>query len=256
MNYQEALKAKNDKSHPLHAKVDKARKETKNSVVFATLYGAGAPKIEEGLGLEKGGGDTVLERFFNRYKECKVFRVAEEKRFCTADTEHWDLHSCEAMARSASDMTGATRHFDFEADMADALWKLGMNLGRYSSENVLIPTGVITRSKEKGQQTILGACRSAFLGAALTIQKSVCRAAINTPIQMTGANLTKLLGARFWAAMHCPFLNVHDEIIFADHPNFNENTALRIVNEFENEFRTKVKYLKFDAKHMERWSDK
>lgn len=256
MNYAEALKAKDDHSHPLHHKVKKARGETKNSVVFATLYGAGAPKIEEGLGLDEGEGDKVLTKFFNRYKQCGSFRVEEEKRFCTADTDKWQFGSCEDMARTASDMTGATRHFDFEADMADALWKLGMNLGKYTEHQNLIPTGNIVRSVEKGTQSIFGACKSAFLGAALTIQKSVCRAAINTPIQMTGANLTKLLGQRFWEAMRCPFMNIHDEIIFAAHPNFNEAIARTIVAAFEIEFRVKVKYLKFDAKTMERWSDK
>ncbi len=136
-----------------------------------------------------------------------------------------------------------------------SLWRLGHGLS-YETEAGIIPDGMVVRTKEKGQQTILGAVRSSLLGAALAIQQAVCRAAINTPIQMTGGNLTKILSAEIWQATRCPSLNIHDEIIWAEHVNLDMTTIREQVYRFEDQWRQVVRHIKFDLKPTERWSDK
>lgn len=235
-------------------KIKRCRTEIKR-VVFGILYGAGAHKVAEVLGISEEEAEQVIAGFFTRYSGAAASRLAEELRFCTADTETWAPYSVSRMATEATDLTGFTRSFKFEAQVADALWRSS----RLPRElNDVLPVGTIVRSPEKGVQTIHGAVRSAFMGAAITIQRAVSRAAINMPIQATGANLTKLLQAVLWRLYHIPMLNVHDELLAAMHPNLvkHENELEGSVKEFIEEKKAIVKHVKFEAKKTERWSDK
>ena len=254
LSYDAAFQSYKNKNDPGNTWVTRCRLDIKR-VVFGLLYGATAHKVEEVLGLPEGLGERILDSFFKRYAGAGAFRQKEELRFLTADTETWFRDSVGKMDRVATDLTGDTRHFDFEADVANLFWNLGHDLKKFIRED-LIPDGLITRNPEKGPQTIFNATKSALLGAALSIQQAVCRAAINTPIQMSGGNLTKLLGARIWEKFHVPMLNVHDEIIFPAHPNVDVAGIKTEIAAFENEYRTCVKHIKFEPKEMERWSDK
>lgn len=249
LTYDEAIKAKDDESHEHHALIKRCRGETKR-ITFGILYGAAAPKIVEVLGAGTDG-QAVLDRFFARYKESGAFRKAEERRFLTADVERWQTASVAAMARVAPDLTGAVRHFDFEADVADALWRIGRDLGDFI-EPSLVPAGSIVRTPEKGVQTIRGAIQSAFLGAALAIQQAVCRAAINTPIQMSGGNLCKMLMAEIWEECHLILLCIHDELLSTEDDERIDAIVVRFIETWKNV----VKHIAFDDKRMTRWSDK
>lgn len=248
--YEAALKAYKEGNQ----KIKRCRTETKR-VVFGILYGAGRFKVAETLGIPDEEAETVIARFFDRYKGAAVHRAREELTFCTADTETWNPASVARMATSASDMTGFERSFKFEAQVADALWR-SARLPASLSES--LPSGTIVRSPEKGAQTIHGAVRSAFMGAAITIQRAVSRAAINMPIQATGANLTKQLQAELWIKYHIPMLNVHDELLAAQHPNFikHENELEGSVKKFIEAKRPLVRHIAFEAKKTEKWSDK
>lgn len=249
ITYEEALKAKNDHNHRSHDLVKRTRTDTKR-VVFGILYGAAAPKIAEVLGVDETTAQGVIDGFFQRYSGAGDFRKREERRFLTADLDKWKSDSVSLMARDAEDILGSKRHFDFEADVAATLWSMGMR------SDMVLPTGTIIRQELKGAQSLSGAVRSALLGAALSIQQTVCRAAINTPIQMSGANLTKLLGQMLWDELRVPYLNIHDELIFAQHPNFNYKRIQEIVSRFEAQYKTKVTHLKFELKETQTWSDK
>jgi DNA polymerase I-like protein with 3'-5' exonuclease and polymerase domains len=256
LTYEEAIAAKEDKSNPFYPLVKRCRDETKR-ITFGILYGAAAPKINEVLGfnIDDPRGQEVLDGFFTRYADAGAFRAQEERRFCTADVETWDVNSVSTMARNASNLTGSTRHFDFECDVAAILWKIGRNFGKYV-DVARIPTGTIVRTEMKDIQTIKGAVQSAFLGGALAIQQAVCRAAINTPIQAAGGNLTKMLKAKLWYALHTPMLNIHDELQWARHWNFNAEKVRNGIDEFVAEWKPHVKHIGLDYKETTRWSDK
>lgn len=255
LSYEEALRAKEDKIHPHYQIVKRCRTEIKR-VVFGILYGAGAPKVGDVLAVDHDEAAKVIDKFFTRYAGAGRFRASEERRFCTADTESWSPSSVARMGIEASDMTGSyKRSFRFEAEVADLLWRSARLPAELSEK---IPEGTVIRSPEKGMQTVHGAVRSAFMGAAIGIQRAVARAAINMPIQATGAVLTKQLLAELWEKYHIPMLNVHDELIAAGHPNFHtfETDVGKSVKEFIENKKALVKHIGFDAKRTKCWADK
>jgi hypothetical protein len=151
------------------------------------------------------------------------------------------------MGSGVTDPLGFTRRFDFEKSVATELWSLG-------SDGIKTGlTGCVVRTTEKGQQPIDQAVRSALLGSAIAIQAAVCRQACNSPIQSTGANLTKILMATLWNQLRVPVLNVHDELISPAEliPKCNDLT-----NAFLKQFRSKVKSLNIQLVKMNVWADK
>jgi len=254
--YEQANKIRKDKNHPDEIFINKCRNQTKR-IVFGILYGAAAPKINEVLEFEINDprGQEVLDAFFERYKGAGAFRKSEEKRFLTADVERWTNDSVSRMARSSTNLAGSTRHFDFECDVAAVLWQVGRNFAKFV-DCALIPTGTIIRQDIKGQQSIKGAVQSAFLGGAMAIQATVCRAAINDPIQSTGAELCKMLMAELWFAMHAPILQIHDEYAAARHRNWLQQLAARIIDAFMDKWRPVVRHIGLDYKETELWADK
>lgn len=216
--------------------------------VFSTLYGAQAQKISEVLGCSEGEADGYQKNFFKRYNGIGGYRARAVAAICTADVEKWSSQSVSRMQRAVTDLLGFERRFDFEAAVADALWRMG-------SDNLSgIPRGgSVVRTKEKGPQTIEGAVKSALLGGAIAIQQAVSRQVCNSPVQSAGANLTKILMARLWNELRVPILNVHDELISPAAPTARTH---EIVKEFLQEYRARVKSLNIEIRPISVWSEK
>lgn len=220
------------------------------SVVFGIMYGAEAHKVASILGISEGQAEQVLAAFFARYPGIKAFRELAKNNFLTGDTRTWKLDSISRMSDHAEDLTGYRRYWAFEKSVADRIWRLTDR--RFKQ----LPVGTIIRQVSKGPQTLANAVRSGLLGAALAIQKAVFRQAVNMPIQATGANLTKMLMAELWNKFHIPMINVHDEIVFIHCEWLDCEAVQAYIADWVNKHVSMIRFLAFDLKQTERWSDK
>jgi hypothetical protein len=249
MTYEEAKRAKKNENHPDHDLVNKCRTECKR-MVFGILYGCTAQKIADVFSVGMEEANRILERFYGRYPGIKVFKTNIERQFCTADTLSWARDSVGGMRDSETDLTGYTRHWSFEKEVACIMWELGQ---RWPSTGIL---GVVTRQQTKGPQSIDNACRSAFLGSAIAVQQAVYRQAANMKIQTTGAVLCKQLMAEIWEKFRVPCLNVHDEIVFARCPWFDYGAVQAHCLDFCSRKKLLVPHIRFDLSEAQVWSDK
>jgi hypothetical protein len=247
--YSEAKAARKDKTHKYHGLIVAARDQCKR-VVFGIIYGCTENKVADVLSTDVETARGVLQRMQTRYPGLFAHRTEVQQKFCTADTQTWFRGSVAKMEDSITDLTGFTRRWSFEKQVAKVLWELG---------NEGIRTGLIgsiVRQKIKGPQEIDQAVRSALLGASIAIQQAVFRQAANGEIQMPGANLCKMLQAAIWNKFHCPCLNSHDELVFPKHPNFDYDAVSAFILAWVDEHKRLVKDLRFDLAKTERWSDK
>lgn len=228
----------------------KIRKGIK-SVIFGSFYFCTAHSVAESLNIPEHEAQAILDGLYDRYPGMRRYRTQIEAEFLTADTERWSRDSVSRMKRSLTDLTGFTRHWNFEADVAQAMWELGN--GKQIKSGI---AGKIIRNLEKGQQSIDMAITSACLGSAIAIQAAVSRQAGNFRIQSTGATLTKMMMAEVWNRLRVPTLNVHDELFPPHHPLYNPETYAEVLNDFVSYAKTVVEGLRFDYAPTERWSDK
>ena len=249
MTYAEAKKIKKDEDHPLHNLVNTCRTECKR-MVFGILYGCTAQKIADVFAVGMDEATRILERFYVRYPGTKLFKAQIEREFCTADVLGWQRDSVCRMRDSETDLTGFTRHWSFEKEVACIMWDLGQ---RWPSTGIL---GVVTRQSAKGPQSIDNACRSAFLGAAIAIQQAVFRQAANMKIQTTGAVLCKQLKAELWQTFRIPMLNIHDELVFARCPWFDFKEVQAYCVDFCKRKKVLVPHIRFDLSEARVWSEK
>jgi DNA polymerase I-like protein with 3'-5' exonuclease and polymerase domains len=220
------------------------------AVVFGTFYFMGAQKASESLNISLPEAEEVLENFFNRFPEIRTYRQDVERRFITADTARWFKDSVSKMDDSVTDLTGWKRSWAFEKSVATILWELGKEKPKTGK------TGTVIRTVEKGGQAINDAVCSALLGSAIAIQAACSRQAGNMPVQGTGANLCTELMAKIWTECKIPMLNIHDELIVSQHPNFQVAKIEEVIKEWETKRRSLVKSLKFESKPTKFWSDK
>lgn len=222
------------------------------TVNFGILYGAAWPKIQETVGCTEIEAKELLERFYARYKGIGAYRKSAEAMVMTADTDKWTADSVGQMRAECTDLTGYTRAWAFEKQVADLLWRMGHRKWRTGLN------GSVVRSQEKGAQAIDQAIRSALLGSAIAIQNATCRQMCNSPVQSSGANMTKILMARLWSALRIPILNVHDELILSGQsaPGETAQRADRIAQEFLTEWRRAVPSLNIKMAPLKCWADK
>jgi DNA polymerase I-like protein with 3'-5' exonuclease and polymerase domains len=225
------------------------RKQTK-ACTFGLQYFCQAQKVAEVLGVSLETGEEALRAYYERYRGFGEYKKRIENETQTADTEHWSRDSVKRMAREVTDMTGYRMRWDFEAKVAEALWQLG-GTGIQTGKQ-----GTIIRTKEKGRQTYDGAVKSALLGGAIAIQAAVSRQRGNALVQATGSSITKMLMANIWRMYRVPSLCIHDELVFADHPNFNNLQVQEIIDAFTSAWKPKIKSLHFDYKPTLVWADK
>lgn len=250
MSYEEFKSIYDNTEHPQHSWVNKIRKQIK-AVVFGSFYFASGMKVAEVLGLPEFQGQQVIDDMCSRYQGLGRYRADIERRFITADTEHWRSGSISEMEDSVADLTGFERHWNFEKGVAIALWELGTGKRIKCGLN-----GTVTRTVAKGPQSLDMAITSACLGSAIAMQAAVSRQAGNMKIQATGSSLTKKLLAIIWEKLRVPCLNIHDELLVPQHPNFNMASYSALVDEYVKEAQATVPMLKFKYGQTERWSDK
>lgn len=217
-------------------------------IVFGVFYFCSPQKVAETLNVSVKEGEKVLEGMYGRYPGIGKYRADTERAFITADTERWAGESVGRMERERTDLVGFRRAWHFEALVADSLWRLG---GRGIKTGL---PGSVIRQREKGNQTVDNAVRSALLGSAIAIQAAVCRQAGNMPIQATGANLCKMLMAQCWKELRVPILVVHDECVYGEGTDLDKLAG--IIKEFEEKYRKVVPSLRFDWHPTKNWAEK
>lgn len=238
------------KASSVRGSMEESLRGSMKSVGFELNYFGKGKKASESMGVSMEAMDEMLRKYHERYTGFAAYKNRIEKETQTADTEHWSRDSVKRMAREVTDLTGYTMRWNFEAQVAEALWQLG---------GTGIQTGMpgsIIRTKEKGRQTYDGAVKSALLGGAIAIQAAVSRQRGNALIQATGANLTKMLASKLWNKFRIPFLNVHDELVFARHPNFDIGRVQETIDTFTAQWTPRIKSLHFDFHPTTVWADK
>jgi hypothetical protein len=250
LTYEEADRIYNDKEHPRHTEIVKWRKGMK-AVVFGIFYFASMMKVAEVLNIPDHEAQVVLDRFYNRWPGIQRYRTEIERRFITADTEHWSKGSVARMDTLQADLTGFERRWEFEKSVAVALWGLGQT---NKIKTGLV--GTVTRTAAKGPQTIDNAIVSACLGSAIAIQAAVSRQAGNMPVQATGSSINKMLQAKLWDELRVPTLSIHDELFPPHHPNYVCTDYAKCIDSYVESVQELVPMLAFDYSVCTKWSDK
>lgn len=251
MEYGEAISIRKDKAHPQHDLFEKSRTEIK-AVTFGVLYGAEAPKIAETLEISEPEAKELVDAFYEKYFGVRQFKDKVEMLFCTGDTTTWNKNSVEVMQSKINDALGHTRSWTLEKAVADLFWR--------ASDEKFLPAWTneekIVRQEKKGEQTVANAVRSSMLGAALTIQKSVARQAINSMVQSVGAQLTKRLQVKVYRENLIPIMQVHDELQIPKGYEDRFEASSKSCENFVEEYGKQFENLGFKLERTERWSDK
>lgn len=219
---------------------------------FAILYGGGPVNISQECGTPMEQAEKGYEKFFDRYTGIKEYFEKNEKSFYTVDVKTWSEHCIEKMSDQIEDIFGNKQSFRFEKKICNLFWHLGMKDIVKRSIPELSELKIV-RKEMKGEQTWNNCVKSAFLGSVITMQQAILRRAINTPVQMTGAYITKKLIRRLWTEHYSPMLNIHDEIIF---PDYAEENFSDTVKNFIEEKKSLIPFLSMAFKKISNWGEK
>jgi hypothetical protein len=157
---------------------------------------------------------------------------------------------------------GFKRYFTLENRICKALYALARKPPAAWRDKRFKEMKVV-RSKLKGVQGANGAVLSALYGAAFSIQNANVRAAANHEIQSPGGQITKAVQRLIWDLqphgvhpLYVAPLNVHDEIMVVNHPDFTDRVAEAVTIGVES-FRDRVPLIGMTwNKHQENWAEK
>lgn len=240
--------------------LDKPLRKRSKIGVFLDGYGGESRLLAKKLGLSIEKTKIIQSAWQERFPGIKAAREKVREEFSSIHrSESGSFYWTEPSDRSLT-LLGFPRFFSMENDTARALFKLANEFARLASG----ATGpMVERSELRGLQSPAGATCSALLGAALSLVKSIIRAAGNHRIQGTGAGICKSLQRRIWDRQPCgyhPFrvmpMNIHDELMVPVLPEEIEPVAM-IVAETVREYRAHVPLLGISwYRNVPRWSDK
>jgi len=251
-NYEELMEIKKDKEHPYFSVLKKARNKAKG-INFAILYFAGPFTIAGALGVDEQEADKWMEEhFFATFPSLKETRKRFYDMFCTADFLTWNKNSVANMHERVEDIWGKEKFICLEKAIAKFFWENSDSIAKCAAND----NEKILRQPSKGLQTNYQAIRSACLGAASRIQKSVYRQLGNFPIQSSGATLTKIMMARLFLCFDLALMNIHDELIISNRNDYDHDLVKGFVDGFLNRARTVIPHLKMEWKKIDNWSEK
>lgn len=249
MTYHE-LKATKGKEDDIYTKCKTA--------AFATLYGAQPPKTQATLGITLEEAEEGYHRFWRTYQEAGHARKKIENDFATlVSDERGRITIQEAKRDNIESLLGFKRWFQLETSILVELAKLAESPPREWH----VIKDKITRSR-KGEQSVVGAIRSALYGSAFAMQNAMIRQAANHRIQSTGAYITKEIQRAIWDIQPSGVsewlvrpLNVHDELQVPCKPGLVPRITEVVKNKVE-EYRKVVPLIGVDFGQLTNWSDK
>lgn len=184
---------------------------------FASVYFGNEHTLEKKYGIPLEIGKPGLEEFNKKYKGVGKAQTDIINRF-TSITQPNGIGSkvyYKKPEEYVESLLGFRRYFTLENKIVKALFDLANKPPDYFKKYSHLK--VIRREKV---QTPGGAVMSALYGAAMGLQGAVIRAAGNTVIQATGAQITKNTQVRLWELQPCgihewviQIFQVHDEIL-------------------------------------------
>lgn len=237
------------------------------SGLFTWLFAGTYWSLLKRLGIpEKQGkaGLAAFERFFPKVGQ-KRSQTMEDYALLSQPDGIGTKIVKKAHKYSVETMQGFSRRFDLEYEAIEGLSTLAEDPPESWKR---FPIKVIrNKSRRDGEaarpQLAAAACQSAIVQAAFELQGNIQRAAINHPIQGTGALITKQVQCDIWTVQEPGYnpwrvipINIHDEINAPVAPEYVDRVEA-VVKESVKKQQKLVPLLKMDWKTgMKNWAEK
>jgi hypothetical protein len=227
--------------------------------VFGLNYGGDANTLVNRLKIDEDIAVSAFERFEKRYPGVKRARERIIEMFCSMRQPQGTNVEWHEPADKIESLLGFPRYFTLENKICRALYELAEKPPAVW-KNVRVK---VVRRQEKGEQTAVGAVRSALYGAAFGLQGANMRAAANHVIQSTGAGITKAVQRKVWDIQPVGVsqfvvlpLNIHDEIMCVIDPKLSPKLQ-EVVDAQVEEYRPIVPLIGIDwSTDMNSWAEK
>ena len=232
------------------------------SGVFGMIYGGDWKTLVKNFGLEEHVAKEAEERFFRMFPGIKrsrqrVINMFQSIRFMDTGNILWRDPD-----EYVESFLGFRRYFTLENKICKELFRLAKQPPKEWHDKRFKNIKVV-RSVMKGVQNATGAVMSSLYGAAIAIQNANVRAAANHEVQSPGGQICKSLQRKVWnlqpSGLHPLYvapLNVHDEVLTVNHPDFVEPVA-NVVKESVESFRSVVPLIGMTWNlQMENWAEK
>lgn len=231
---------------------------TSKSGLFTWLFAGTEYSMYKRLGIPKEQGRAGIEAFGRKYRKVGESRTKTMELYQPVyqtggigTIAEWRSHKT-----TVSTLLGFDRYFTLEYQVLKTLFALVTNMPNEWNIRMNITRG-------ERIQTVAGALQSSIVAACFSLQGQIARAAINTPIQGTGAQITKRVQVALWELQPCGYcdwivepMNIHDEIMCPTHPNYT-NQVESIVKSEVQELTKIVPLLAIDwVTGITSWADK
>ena len=198
------------------------------SGLFTWLFAGTEYSFQKRLGIPKEQARAGLDAFGKRFKKVGDARSKTMEDYSPiyqpggpGSAHEWRNHKT-----TVSTLLGFDRFFDLEFEVLKTFYALATSI---PDEWRQIHVNVVRGDRV---QTAVGAFQSALYGAMYSLQGQIARAAINTPIQGTGAQATKCVQRRIWDIQPAGYskwlvqpINIHDEIMSPTDPRYVDRVA-------------------------------
>jgi hypothetical protein len=229
------------------------------SALFTWLFAGTEYSMYKRLGIPKEQGKAGIEEFGRRFKKVGETRSKTMEDYSPiyqaggpGSAHEWRKHKT-----TVSTLFGFERYFTLEYNVLKAFYALTTNI---PDEWRAIHVNVVRGDRV---QTAVGAVQSALYGAMYSLQGQIARAAINTPIQGTGAEATKRVQRKIWDIQPSGYnkwlvqpINIHDEIMSPTDPKYVDRVA-HVVDDTIQSLTTVVPLLEMEWNSgLASWADK
>lgn len=202
------------------------------SGLFTWLFAGTEYSFQQRLGIPLEQGRAGILAFSKRYRRVGETRNQTMEDYSPVVKEKDSRISWRKHKTSVTTLFGFDRFFDLEFQVLSTLYKLASEPPEEWKQ--------ITKLVRRGDrtQTASGATQSAIYSACFRLQGRIARAAINTPIQGTGAQATKRVQAAICELQPAGYhewivqpANIHDELMCPTHPDYVDRVAEITANE-------------------------
>jgi hypothetical protein len=229
------------------------------SGLFTWLFAGTEYSFQKRLGIPRDQARAGLDAFGRRFRKVGESRSRTMEDYSPiyqpggpGSAHEWRKHKT-----TVSTLLGFERYFNLEFDVLKAFYTLATNI---PDEWKRIHVNVVRGDRV---QTAVGAFQSALYGACYSLQGQIARAAINTPIQGTGAQATKIVQRRIWDIQPAGYnkwlvqpINIHDEIMSPTDPKCVDCVA-QVVSDTIQELTSVVPLLEMEWNSgLASWADK
>lgn len=229
------------------------------SGVFAMIYGGDWSTLRRNLGIDEETAKAAEARFFAMFPGIPKARQRIIDAFQSMkqiDGRHVVWNDPEEYVES---FLGFRRSFQLENKICKALFDLAHNIPKEWRAVKL----TVMRSVLKGVQTAAGSVSSALFGAAFGLQGANVRAAANHEVQSPGGQICKAVQRKIWDLQPTGVydlvvapLNIHDEVMTVNHPDYTEAIAEAVKKEVES-YRDRVPLIGMTWNlEQENWAEK